>query len=374
MNQFERKHAEEALSESEISCRTLLENLPVIVYRVLLQENHRMQIFNNMVQPMTGYAAEELSSGEVHSLDPLIVPEDRGRVISEVKRAVETGEPFEVEYRLQLKNGKLRNFLERGRPVRGQDGSPSHIDGIILDITERKRSDEKLRKAGKLEDIGKLVGGIAHEVRNPLNAIMVLSDALAKDLGHNPEYEPFLTHIHAQVDRLAVLMRDLLDLGKPIEQFDMQRISLIETCSRAVDIWRHDGQKRTQEIDLVPPPGAAVQVVGDARRLHQVFVNLLDNASQHSTEDGVIRLVIDVPEEGMCRIQVVDQGSGIPQEMLGRVFEPFFFTRKGGTGLGMSIVKHIVEAHQGTVKISNNDPPPGCTVELRLPLAEKERS
>jgi PAS domain S-box-containing protein len=533
----ERRRAEEALHEGEASYRTLSENLPGIVYRVHLRDNNRMQIFNEMLAPMTGYTAEELMSGEVCSIEPLIVPEDRKGVVRKAKQAVVTAEPFEAEYRLRHKNGEIRYFLERGRPLRGPDGLPSHIDGVILDITERKRAEKKLvqreealrsvyrmattlgssfksicgeivsnlarllgvshvlilirelgkvkvvsgigkgdfiggektdcpescpcndvyrvrktvlhtgplrdicpghpfaasnlsnvasvpvigaggdvfgainvigwqeghfsddairlteifarhlafvierekmedrlRKSEKLEVIGKLAGGVAHEVRNPLNAIMALSDALAMDVGHNSELEPYLVHIRAQVDRLSVLMRDLLELGKPVEQAQMQRVSLVEACSTAVDIWNHFGRRRTHAVEIVSPPGAGVRVTADARKLHQVFVNLLDNAAQHSPEDTAIQLIIHAPVGEMCRIAIVDRGAGIPQDMLARVFEPFFSTRRGGTGLGMSIVKHIVEAHGGTVTIANNAPPPGCTVEIGLPLVEREKS
>jgi signal transduction histidine kinase len=114
-------------------------------------------------------------------------------------------------------------------------------------------------------------------------------------------------------------------------------------------------------------------VLADGRRLQQVFLNLLDNAAQHSPEGSEIQVVICEPEGRVCRTQVIDRGSGIPPEILSRIFEPFFSTRRGGTGLGMSIVKHIVEVHGGTITIVNNDPPPGCTVEVRLPIGDEER-
>jgi signal transduction histidine kinase len=102
------------------------------------------------------------------------------------------------------------------------------------------------------------------------------------------------------------------------------------------------------------------------------MMNLLDNAAQHSPDSCEIQMIIDRSADRMCRVRITDLGSGIPKEILPRIFEPFFSTRKGGTGLGMGIVKHIVEAHQGTVSIENTDPPPGCTVEIRLPCAVEE--
>ncbi len=133
------------LKESENSYRTLAENLPGIVYRLYLQEGNRMQFFNRMVEQMTGYAAGELKTSELSSLYPLILPGDRERVIREVKQAIEDGRPFEIEYRLRHKRGGIRYFVERGRPVRGEDSTPLYIDSVILDISERRRAEETIK-------------------------------------------------------------------------------------------------------------------------------------------------------------------------------------------------------------------------------------
>jgi len=123
----------------------LAENLPGIVYRILIEDNNRMVFFNNMVQTMTGYSPEDLKRGEVCSIDPLILPEDKLNVVNIVKNAIENNIPFEVEYRIHNKSGELKWFNERGRPIRGDNGNPSYIDGVIFDITERKEVEKKLK-------------------------------------------------------------------------------------------------------------------------------------------------------------------------------------------------------------------------------------
>lgn len=146
----ERKQVEEAVREYGDSYRTLAENLPGIVYRVFIRENNRMHFFNNMLGAMTGYNSEELSRGEVCSIEPFIIPEDRVDVVATVKNAIKEDKLFEVEYRVRHKDGEIRYFSERGRPMRGTDGKPLYIDGVILDVTERRRSEEILH-AGKEE-------------------------------------------------------------------------------------------------------------------------------------------------------------------------------------------------------------------------------
>jgi len=143
----ERKQAEKALWESEEAYRTLTQNLPGMVYRVFIRENNRMQFFNNMLEAMTGFRAEELYAGEVCSIEPFILTEDREQVVSEVNRALLNKEPFEIEYRFKQKTGDIRHFLERGRPIYGADGKPLYIDGVIFDIGKRKMAEERLRKS-----------------------------------------------------------------------------------------------------------------------------------------------------------------------------------------------------------------------------------
>jgi PAS domain S-box-containing protein len=143
----QRKQAEKALLESEHAYRTFTENLPGMVYRVFIRENNRMEFFNKMLKPMTGYTAEELTAGEVCSIEPFILNEDREAVVTIVRHAILNHLPFEVEYRLRNKGGEIRYFLERGKPLYGEDGGPLYIDGVILDITARKVAEEALRKS-----------------------------------------------------------------------------------------------------------------------------------------------------------------------------------------------------------------------------------
>jgi PAS domain S-box-containing protein len=238
---------------------------------------------------------------------------------------------------------------------------------------QREEMEKKLRDAQRMEVIGKLAGGVAHEVRNPLNAIMVITEALFKDLGDDPEYKPFIFHIRSQVDRLSALMKDLLDLGKPIEQTNLQSESLNKICSSSIDIWKQSESSRSHTVKILQPPGN-IFVFADSQRLQQVFINLLENATHHSPEGSEIQLIIKRLADERCKVQVIDRGSGVPEDILPRIFEPFFTTRRGGTGLGLSIVKYVIENHGGTVEAFNNEPPPGCTFGVKLPIEKNQKT
>jgi len=221
----------------------------------------------------------------------------------------------------------------------------------------------------KMKVYGQLTAGVAHEERNPLNAILAITEALVLDLGEQSAFQSYLVHIRTQVDRLSRLMEDLLDLGKPVLQSRLRKEPLIEICSSAIDLWNQSTASLSHPARMDFEPGSGRPfVIADTQKMQQVFLNLLENASQHSDEGSEIRLLVMEPDGNNVRVRVTDRGTGISPENLSRVFEPFFTVRKKGTGLGLSIVKHIVEAHGGQVGIWNNDPGPGCAVEVNLPI------
>ncbi len=139
-----------ALKESEKSYRTMAENLPGLVYRVLCKENNRMIFFNDMLETLTGYTADMLTAGESCSVEQLVLSEDRPKIASTIEKAISDRKSFEVEYRIRKKNGDVRYFLERGKPIFDPNGELQNIDGFIRDITEHKKSRRALEKSEKL--------------------------------------------------------------------------------------------------------------------------------------------------------------------------------------------------------------------------------
>ncbi|MFP4418550.1 MAG: ATP-binding protein [Chitinispirillaceae bacterium] len=234
---------------------------------------------------------------------------------------------------------------------------------------EREILTLQLRQSQEMRMLGQLASGVAHEVRNPLNAIVALTEAMHQELGHYQEFYEYLTHIKSQVNRLTILMSDLLELGRPVETRHMHPFNLLDVLQDGVGSWklasRHGGRKIVTDYARCPPQS---RILGDPYRLHQVIFNLLENACNHSAADKEIKIEVAQNSHDQIRISVIDKGCGVDKSHLKSLFEPFFTTRRGGTGLGLGIVKRIVESHNGTVTLINNMPPPGARVDINLPL------
>ena len=201
----ERKQIETELRESELVYRTLSQNLPGMVYRVFIREGGRMQFSNDMPAQMTGYAADELTTGKVCSIEPLILDEDRPGVEAEVKRAIAEKRAFAVEFRLKHRDGGIRWMSENGMPVYGPDDAPLYIDGVIFDITEQKQDEIDLQLFRTLLDNS----SDAVEVIDPVTLrFLDVNETACRELGYSRE--ELLTmnvqDIDPNVDTDAVVM------------------------------------------------------------------------------------------------------------------------------------------------------------------------
>lgn len=253
---------------------------------------------------------------------------------------------------------------------------------IITDLTGYKKTQEELRRKDEelkekarqdreIQTLLLLTSGIAHEIRNPLHAILSITEALIQDLGDKPPFPEYKKHILMQSNRLNELLSDLMEFNKPVRRSQFAPILLADMLRKTVDEWNASG-KGTQPVRFVEEPGAgAVTILGERDTLQQVVVHLLENASQHSPPESGIRLRLFPPRKGSVSFSVIDRGSGIKPELLDRIFEPFFTTRKSGTGLGLSIVRHILGLHGGSICVKNNERgDPGVTVCITLSAAK----
>lgn len=360
------RRANEALRASEERFRLILDF--TYDWEFWKDEDGTILYCSPSCQRITGYSAADFINDPALLLK-IVHPDDRHLMEKHRDRVNNTREVDSLEYRVITRTGELRWIGHVCRPVSISGGKPYGRRASNRDITENKQMEEQLTHSREMKLLGQMAAGVAHEVRNPLNAILAITEALFKDIGPNSAYQPYLEHIRSQVTRLSNLMKDLLELGKPIhsESFDVEVFR--EILSNIHNLWQETKFAKTHKLSLIVPSEVEkILIKTDSLKLRQIILNLLENAAQNSPNGSAIEFRVEALNRGSCIIKIGDQGTGIPEECLNRVFDPFFTTRAGGTGLGLSLVKNFVESMGGKVAIWNNDPPPGCTVKVTLPI------
>jgi PAS domain S-box-containing protein len=226
---------------------------------------------------------------------------------------------------------------------------------LARDVTAMLELQESLQKSEAMAALGRMVAGVAHEVRNPLFGIGATLDAMDARFRDREDYAPFLRVLRGELGRLASLMTDLLDYGRP-PRLVRTPSSLREIADQAVARCAAKAESVGVELRHVAVEPAQVGDLAnlDRARLLQVLINLIENAVAVSPVGGVVT-VSHARGDGSTIVHVEDEGPGIPAADLGLLFEPFFSNRKGGTGLGLSIVQRIVEQHDGRVVAENRD-------------------
>jgi len=372
-----RKKVEAELSEKEHSYQTLAQNLPGIIYRLLIRDNHRMIFFNDMLEPMTGYRAEDLEKKGARLIDAFILEKDKDITREAMTRAVREGTPFNVEYWLRHKDGSLRYFSERGRPVYDSDGNPLYIDGLIFDITERQKAAEEkeklevqLQRARKMEAIGILAGGVAHDLNNVLSGIVSYPDLLLMELSEdNPLRKPILS-IQESGKKAAVIVQDLLTLARGGVAVP-EVVNLNSIISKYLESPEYKKMKSFHPRVIVETGLAnnLLNISGSPAHLSATVMNLVSNAAEAMPLGGKLIITtenryIDRPMAGYDNIKegdyvvftISDRGEGMSKEDMERIFEPFYTKKKmgrSGTGLGMSVVWGVVKDHNGYIDLKS---------------------
>jgi len=294
-------------------------------------------------------------------------PEDRERVESEARRAIQEGSGFDVEYRLQDTDGSRRWIAARGVVTHHPGGS--RMIGVVFDVTAQKAGDEKqrrtaeqLRHVQKMEAIGRLAAGVAHDFNNLLT-IVEGSAQIARRGG--PAAELALGQIEGAVERAAALTRQLLAVSRQ-QPVQLVVVDLAEVAGGMVELVRRTLAPSIQVREDVAP---GVYVRADRSQLEQVVLNLLVNARDAMPRGGTLGVSIHASGAN-ARLSVSDTGVGMSPDALARVFEPFYTTQeRGGGGLGLALVHGIVGQFGGHIDVTSalNR---GSTFTVTLPVAE----
>ncbi len=239
---------------------------------------------------------------------------------------------------------------------------------IMRDVTLLKRMQEQLIEHEKLASIGKLISGVAHEVRNPLFGISATARALSNELADLPKMKPYLDIISSETLRLNRLMEDLLDYSRPVK-IDKNPSDLREIVQEAIEYLKQLPATSHAVIQLVDSDRIPAMNL-DRNKVKQVLLNLLENGIQHSKENPRVDVFVEylsLASPAQVILVIKDNGTGITPENLPRIFDPFFTTRQRGTGLGLSIVRKVIHDHGGRLAVESHVGV-GTTFRISLPV------
>jgi PAS domain S-box-containing protein len=337
----------------------------------------RIQTWNAAAERIFGYCAEEAVGQPI----ALIIPPDRLEEEQYILDTLRRGERIEhFETTRVTKDGREIDLSLTISPVRDAAGVVVGASKIARDITARKRAEKRLREsehALREADRRKseFLALLSHELRNPLAPIGIASELLSRIVADDTRALTAVDIIKRQARQLTRLVDDLLDIGRITQgriQLRRKNIDLASVIAQAVETVEPQLHEKQHEISISTSSPGPLYVSGDFTRLVQCVVNILSNAAKYSDPHGKIRIETRVAEQSAV-IEIADTGAGITPELLPRIFDLFVQSDRtldraqGGLGIGLSIVKRLIEMHEGQVTARSPGLGRGSTFEIRLP-------
>jgi len=329
---------------------------------VAVDRNGTVTRFNSAAELLTGLLTTEIKGKSFPDL-----PRAISRLLEATSRDRRPRTQVETTV-LDLTRNRLVPVICSTSPLLDRAGSLLGAVAVINDLTGLKRLEEEKRQVERLASIGALASGIAHEIKNPLVAIKTFAELLPERFSEDDFRNDFSRVAIKEIDRIDDLVARLRGLEVPSQQslapLDL-RVPMEETLALLRGQLEQARISLELEIDEPLPP-----IVGNFAQLKQLFLNLLVNAVE-ATEPGgslSIRILNHSTRDGRSvSVEVRDSGSGIPEDLLSKVFEPFVTTKPQGSGLGLSICRGITDAHRATIRARNNSPDRGVTVTVEFP-------
>lgn len=378
------KRAQEALQASDARFRVMADSAPVLIW--MADTTRAFTWFNKTWREFTGRSMEDdLAFGWTQNVHA----EDLEKCLGAFTDAFQKRQSFRVEHRLGRHDGQWRWVINHGAPLfEGTTQSFSGYIGSCIDITDFRQAQEQredLLRAeraarGEAERLGHMkdefLATLSHELRTPLNAILGWATLLRNVGPNSPDYLRGLDTIERNTRIQGQIVSDLLDMSRIISgkvQLDIQPLDLREVISAAIDSVRPSFEAKHLRLrTTLDARGGRIR--GDANRLQQVFWNLLTNAVKFTPAQGKIAVILERVNSHV-EVTVEDSGVGIKPEFLAFVFDRFrqadasITRRHGGLGLGLSIVKHLVEQHGGSVRVKSRGEGHGSTFIVALPIS-----
>lgn len=360
----ERRAADEALLESEARFRELERSVDEVFWLHDVEAGRTLYV-SPRFEDVWGTTVEALYA-DPRAWARALHPEDRERVLAFMD--AERTREYEVEYRIVRPDGELRFLRDRGYPIRDPDGRVRRTAGIAVDVTETVLRERHLRRVERLASLGTLIGGVAHELNNPLHAIRSFADLLLLEPRGADDLEA-LTVIRREADRAARVVADLRLIARETQDGGARTGVDVNAVVRHVLRVRRYALE-TGNVEVVEDLAAGLPpVLARGSDLEQVLLNLVVNAEQAMDGRPARRLTVRTrrTRDGVV-LSVGDTGCGIPPEDRERIFDPFFTTKAPGegTGLGLSLVHSVVAEHGGAVHVES-EPGAGATFRVVLP-------
>jgi PAS domain S-box-containing protein len=333
-----------ALRESESKYRNIFEQSRDMIY--ISRPDGMFTYLNSSASDLTGYSLDELFALNGRQL----YEKDESRLTFE--QAMETrGEIRDFEFTLVTKSGEKRICLVSASVQ--EDSSGRYYQGVVHDITNRKRAERDLLMAEKLAATGRLVRTLAHEVRNPLTNINLAAEQLESETGENEEFSLYLGIIRRNSQRINDLISELLNSSKPAEM-RFQPMPVRDALEAALRLAQD--RMALKNIRLVRQYAWECQLQLDHAQIQIAFLNIIMNAIEAMEENrGVLTVGTNVDTDGRCLITIADNGTGIPREHLSRLFEPYFTSKNNGIGLGLAATLNIIQSHKATVEVESEE-------------------
>jgi PAS domain S-box-containing protein len=362
----ERLAIEKRLYQQQEFARRLVDSFPDLIFVVDTQK--RYTFVSPKVKEVLGYDSQE-GIGMVFGERTHI--EEQGAILAVFDDLIHGKRNFaSIEVRIRHKMGDWRRIRCHFSPLYDVNGA---IEGVVIsgrDMTEVKRLEEQLIQAEKLAAMGQMLAGVAHELNNPLTAILGASELLRDRAGIDESTRRQLDMTHRQARRAAKIVHNLLEFSRPALP-QKKALDLNAVVDRTLQLHEHSLRRNAIEVDFSSSPGLP-PTIGDANQLIQVFLNLIGNAEQAIREirpSGRIQIRLGQSSDRIFAT-VQDDGVGIKPEALPKIFDPFFTTKRpgGGTGLGLSICLSIVREHGGDIE-AEALPAGGAAFTVFLPVA-----
>jgi two-component system sensor histidine kinase HydH len=312
---------------------------------IAIDREKRVTLFNNSASQLFGQSPDEVMNKPCH----LCMAGD----ISPLVEAIEQGQTYrDIEKIIHFNGRRLITSISTS-VLKNEDDEIESAFAVIKDLTEKRNLEETIRRKEKLVATGQLASGVAHEIRNPMNAIGMISQRLGKEFepkSDEREYHELTRTVVTEVRRINEIIQQFLKFARPPE-LDLKRTNIESLIKSVIKLTSAQAQEKGIEIALNLDPIPDMMI--DSNQMKQALLNIIQNSIEAIQGNGVIQIQSKLANEREAILEISDSGIGMSQETLSKIFNLYFTTKSSGTGLGLSMVHQIISQHDGRIVVES---------------------